>query len=118
MAVRETSDIAFSSVNRRGVRPPGYAFPVGLVRMLPGGSLPVDYLVIAGGGGGSPGNGGGGGAGGFLTGTNFTASTGPFSITVGGGGASGVKGSVSVFSSIPSIFPVLRIFFTNLSSKL
>ena len=48
------------------------------------GSGNVEYLVVAGGGGG-----GGGGAGGFRTGSGFAVSPGPYSITVGGGGAFG-----------------------------
>ena len=44
-------------------RPTGYKFPVGL--STAGGSLSVDYLIVAGGGGGSYAYGGGGGAGGY-----------------------------------------------------
>jgi hypothetical protein len=52
----------------------------------------VDYLIVAGGGAGGGGNdntipGGGGGAGGMLFGNAFVT-TGPYSISIGGGGAS------------------------------
>ena len=88
----------------------------------------VSYMVIAGGAGGATG-GGGGGAGGFREGkantptnpdsytaspiaatTGIELSPGPYSITVGGGGAAGpssgpatgVSGSNSIFSTITS----------------
>ena len=77
------------------------------------GSSDVDYLVVAGGGGGGTQHGGGGGAGGFRTGSAFPVTPGPYSITVGGGGAgsaagpsftrpSGGDGNPSVFSTITS----------------
>ena len=52
MAIRKTSDITFSSVNRKGVRPNGFAYPVGLGArgFLP---LTVEYLVVGGGGSGA-----------------------------------------------------------------
>ena len=79
----------------------------------------ADYMVVAGGGGTGPFGGGGGGAGGFreshsepvsgpfsnsplATSTSLPISPGPFSITVGGGGASGSNGSNSTFSTITS----------------
>jgi hypothetical protein len=65
----------------------------------------VDYLVLAGGAGGGA-YGGGGGAGGqrtsFPGGTKITVTATTFPITVGGGGAARVNGSVSTFSSITS----------------
>ena len=63
----------------------------------------VDYLVVAGGGGGGTGSDypGGGGAGGFLTGTGFGITPGvALGITVGAGGAPGVSGANSSFSTI------------------
>ena len=58
-----------------------------------GGSLNVDYLVVAGGGGGSGGassaGGAGGGAGGFVAAT--TTASGAVAVTVGAGGAGGVS---------------------------
>jgi hypothetical protein len=56
------------------------------------GSSDVDYLVVAGGGGGAnPSQGenriAGSGAGGMLTGSAFPVSPGPYTITVGNGGA-------------------------------
>ena len=63
----------------------------------------VDYLVVAGGGGGG---GGGGGAGGFRTGSGFAVSPGPYSITVGGGGAFGTT-AVDVSGGTPSIFSTI-----------
>ncbi len=66
----------------------------------------VEYLVIAGGGGGGAVGGGyssgGGGAGGYRTATGFAVTAQTYSITVGAGGASGVNGSDSVFSTITS----------------
>ena len=79
----------------------------------------VDYMVVAGGGGTGPLGGGGAGAGGFreshtspvsgcwsnsplASSTSLPISPGPYSITVGGGGASGSNGSPSIFSSITS----------------
>ena len=80
-----------------------------------GGPSNVDYLVIAGGGGGTNGQSnrgaaGGGGAGGFRTtfptcGGSFSITATSFPITVGGGGtggAPGINGSNSVFSTITS----------------
>jgi hypothetical protein len=74
--------------------------------------LTVEYLVIGGGGGGGSDDsnwqeGGGGGGGGFVTGTISLAS-GPYSVTVGGGGAgstqysdlNGANGSNSVFNGV------------------
>jgi len=86
------------------------------------GSLPnnVEYLVVAGGGGGGGCNqqaGGGGGAGGFrtnvsghsLAGSAFPVSPGPYTVTVGSGGAggpsspgtTGSKGGQSIFGPGP-----------------
>jgi len=70
-----------------------------------GPAFAIEYLVVAG-GAGSLGNwGGGGGGGGFRTGnlSLVTANVGAnISIIVGGGGAVGVNGSNSVFSSVCS----------------
>ena len=72
----------------------------------------VEYLVIAGGGSGGAQHGGGGGAGGYRTATNFSVSTGAYTVTVGAGGAAvagnaspnnGNSGSNSVFGSITSL---------------
>ena len=61
----------------------------------------VEYLVVAGGGGGSPSagyNSGGGGAGGLLQGYVSAPTSGqPFTINVGGGGASSTNGTNSTF---------------------
>jgi hypothetical protein len=72
-------------------------------------SLSCDYLVVAGGGGGGVYAGGGGGGGGYLTGSSFSVSATPYSITVGSGGAGGsgfsnpgTIGNNSIFSSITS----------------
>ena len=46
----------------------------------------VHALLVAGGGGGASDNGGGGGGGGYLCSPSITV-PGPFSVTVGGGGA-------------------------------
>jgi hypothetical protein len=64
----------------------------------------MEYLVVAGGGGGS--NTpycGGGGAGGMLTGTLATVSPGTYTITRGGGGATGTNGSVGSDSQFNTI---------------
>ena len=91
------------------------------------GSGPVavaDYMVVAGGGGGAENGGAGGGAGGFreshcaTTSGSYTASplatcvslpisSGPYAVTVGGGGPGGpsgptLKGNDSIFSTITS----------------
>ena len=91
------------------------------------GSNTVDYLVVAGGGGGGKDGGGGGGAGGYRESPGtasgcytvsprgvapaaaIAVSATPYTITVGGGGATapgsaakGVSGSDSVFSTITS----------------
>jgi hypothetical protein len=81
------------------------------------GSNTVDYLVIAGGGGGGTWVGGGGGAGGFreskaptapwtasplATCASLPVTAQGYPITVGGGGATLVAGSNSIFSSITS----------------
>ena len=53
----------------------------------------VDYLVIAGGGGGGFRAAGGGGAGGYREALSFPVTAGSsYTITVGGGGASGTNG--------------------------
>ena len=52
------------------------------------GSRDAEYLVVAGGGGGET-IGGGGGAGQFRTASGFPVTPGPYTITVGGGGAGG-----------------------------
>jgi len=62
----------------------------------------VEYLVIAGGGGGKYDLSGGGGAGGYRTATSFTISATNYDITIGGGGATQVSGSPSIFSTITS----------------
>ena len=67
----------------------------------------VEYLVVAGGGGGGGDGGGGGGAGGFRTASGFPVSPGPYSVTIGAGGAgtvstNAVAGSESIFSTITS----------------
>jgi hypothetical protein len=73
--------------------------------------LTCDYLVVAGGGSGGGNNtangsaGGGGGGGGYLSGTGFSVSATPYTVTVGGGGAgsqTGTAGNNSVFASITS----------------
>ena len=94
----------------------------------PLGSDTIDYLVVAGGGGGgsgaAPDGGSGGGGGGFrlsnstcmpapltsplATPTGLSAATGPYPISVGGGGSGGLspgagtQGSSSIFSTITS----------------
>ena len=84
-----------------------------------GGSGNVEYLVVAGGGAGGEDVGGGGGGGGFRTnvtghplssGTPFSVTPGPYSITVGAGGVgtggiptpAATDGGNSVFSTITS----------------
>jgi hypothetical protein len=72
--------------------------------------LTVDYLVVAGGGGGGRDLAGGGGAGGFRTGTAFSVTAIPYTITVGAGGpgstttpaTSASDGANSIFSTITS----------------
>jgi hypothetical protein len=80
-------------------------------------ALNVQYLVIAGGGGGTNEISGGGGAGGYRTsatgqtsGRNSSTESAlalavstNYTVTVGGGGATGTSGSNSVFSTITSI---------------
>jgi len=76
----------------------------------------VEYLVVAGGGGAGTSQGGGGGAGGYRSsvpreqsGDNTLAepslilSSGVYTVTVGDGGAGGVSGQDSIFSTITSI---------------
>ena len=63
----------------------------GTFTMIAGGD--VDYLIVAGGGGGGSRHAGGGGAGGVLYGT-ISKSPGPYTVTVGNGGA-GHRGSPS-----------------------
>jgi hypothetical protein len=63
----------------------------GTFTMIAGGD--VDYLIVAGGGGGGSRHAGGGGAGGVLYGT-ISKSPGPYTVTVGNGGA-GHNGSPS-----------------------
>lgn len=76
--------------------------------IVSGGTLSVDYLVVAGGGGGGGTDGGGGGAGGMKTGTGFSVAAGSYSITVGAGGTGGTgagkgtNGGDSIFSTITS----------------
>lgn len=77
--------------------------------IVSGGTLSVDYLVVAGGGGGGGTDGGGGGAGGMKTGTGFLVAPGSYSITVGAGGTGGTgtagkgtNGGDSIFSTITS----------------
>lgn len=75
--------------------------------IVSGGTLSVDYLVVAGGGGGGGTDGGGGGAGGMKTGTGFSVAAGSYSITVGAGGtgvtsSKGTNGGDSIFSTITS----------------
>ena len=67
----------------------------------------VDYFVVAGGGGGGHTIGGGGGGGGVARGTLSGMTPGPYTVTVGDGGAGsqgpsnpGVSGQNSVFSTI------------------
>jgi hypothetical protein len=61
----------------------------------------VEYLVVAGGGGGNTYYSGGAGAGGLLTGAGFAVAAGSaITVTVGAGGAQGVAGQNSVFSTI------------------
>ena len=74
----------------------------------------VEYLVVAGGGGGGSRFGGGGGAGGFRTGSGFSVTPGPYTITVGGGGAggaatggSGTNGASGGGNGTPSIFSTI-----------
>lgn len=68
----------------------------------PAGVNSVEYLVVAGGGGGQSGT--GGGAGGFRTATGFPVTSGTnYTVTVGAGGAAGIKGNDSVFSTITSV---------------
>ena len=70
----------------------------------------VSYLVVAGGGAGGNGNhAGGGGAGGVRNGSGLPVSPGPYTVTVGSGGAANstypaesVNGSPSIFSTITS----------------
>lgn len=59
-----------------------------------GGSLRVEYLIVAGGGGGGMDMGGGGGGGGVLTGTTVLG-PGTYSITVGAGGAGAPAGGTN-----------------------
>lgn len=51
------------------------------------GDQQIDYLVVGGGGGGGWDRGGGGGGGAFVPGTITFATPGPYSITIGNGGA-------------------------------
>jgi hypothetical protein len=79
------------------------------------GSADVEYLVVAGGGGGGSSFAGGGGAGGYRSSvigessgggssaeSLLSVSPGPYSITVGAGGAIDTNGANSVFSTITS----------------
>lgn len=81
----------------------------------PSGSGDVEYLVVGGGAGGAQQHSGGGGAGGMRTGTLSVTSGTPYTITVGGGGASqpnvggcsnhttpAGNGGSSIFSTITS----------------
>jgi hypothetical protein len=78
---------------------------------IPQTNLTCDYLVVAGGGGGGDRVGGGGGAGGFRTGSSFSVTTTPYTVTIGSGGAggnspstgtAGTAGVDSIFGSITS----------------
>jgi hypothetical protein len=71
----------------------------------PTGAATVEYLIVGGGGGG--GNqtgyqqacGPGGGAGGFISGSYTFTSNGPYTVTVGSGGAATSKGTDSIIAS-------------------
>jgi hypothetical protein len=62
-----------------------------------------ELLVVAGGGGGGSTRGGGGGAGGLQYFSNFTPTLGISQVIVGNGGAVGVNGQNSVFTTLTSI---------------
>ena len=72
---------------------------------ISGGTLDVEYLVVAGGGaggaGGGPG-GGGGGAGGMLSGSGYTLPEADHSITVGDGGTWASPNTAPVAAGSPS----------------
>lgn len=72
---------------------------------ISGGTLDVEYLVVAGGGaggaGGGPG-GGGGGAGGMLSGSSYTLPEADHTITVGDGGTWASPGSAPTNAGSPS----------------
>ena len=78
------------------------------VTAAPPSSNTVEYLVVAGGGcGGCSQNGpgaGGGCAGGYITGSSFPVTLGPYSITVGGGGISNITSNASTRNGTPSYF--------------
>jgi hypothetical protein len=59
------------------------------------GTVPVDYLVVAGGAGGGAGRGGGGGAGGYLTSSTALNVGTTYSIVVGAGGTGATAASTS-----------------------
>lgn len=68
----------------------------------------IDYLIIAGGGGGESqggsATGAGGGGGGVIQGTQFAIAPGtPYSITVGGGGSAGARGSNTAFGPLNAV---------------
>jgi hypothetical protein len=63
-------------------------FTSGTSNLVLTGSVPIDYILVAGGGGGAGGNAGGGGAGGLIE-TSTTLSAGTYPISIGGGGSGG-----------------------------
>ena len=68
---------------------------------IEGGSVTVDYLLVAGGGGGyNNGWGGGGGAGGMRAVTSQTLTEGSYTVSVGAGGAHSSNGTNTTFNSI------------------
>ena len=70
------------------------------------GSLASDSLIVAGGGGGNNDNlssGGGGGAGGLISTNPFSLSAATYTVTIGAGGAKGVKGADSIFGALTAI---------------
>lgn len=77
---------------------------VGTYTFTPNQDISVDYIVVGGGGGGGVNIFAGGGGGGEtkLGNTNLTSST-SYTITVGGGGTTGVAGNVSVFSLVTAL---------------
>jgi hypothetical protein len=78
-----------------------YGTPGTYTWTAPAGVTSVEVLVVAGGGGGQT---GGGGAGGVIYNTSFSVTpSSSYTVTVGAGGAPGVNGSNSVFSSLTAI---------------